>query len=176
MPDTSPCSSFGYREFAAGEAELREFLAVRVWSSLEGPRALFDRAVVWLVNNRVLLPGVTTLARMAAAVRQEENDRLHTTLYEAVPYDLRTEMIRLLEVPEKKRVSELERLRLGPMKVSGKAMQRRPATPSGCWPDESSTSPRRSATSPPGSPPPSLPAGPSFWSTTASAPTPLPHC
>ncbi|WP_373431313.1 DUF4158 domain-containing protein [Streptomyces turgidiscabies] len=48
---------------------LREFLAARVWSSLEGPRALFDRAVVWLVNNRVLLPGVTTLARMVAAVR-----------------------------------------------------------------------------------------------------------
>lgn len=37
---------------------------------MEGPRALFDRAVVWLVNNRVLLPGVTTLARMVAAVRQ----------------------------------------------------------------------------------------------------------
>lgn len=114
---------YGYRDFAAGEAELREFLAARVWSSLEGPRALFDRAVVWLVNNRVLLPGVTTLARMVAAVRQEENDRLHAALYEAVPYDLRTEMVRLLEVPEKKRVSELERLRLGPMRVSGKAME-----------------------------------------------------
>ncbi|WP_327282103.1 DUF4158 domain-containing protein [Streptomyces sp. NBC_01205] len=114
---------YGYRDFAAGEEELREFLAARVWSSLEGPRALFDRAVVWLVNNRVLLPGVTTLARMVAAVRPEENDRLYTALYEAVPYDLRTEMVRLLEVPEKKRVSELERLRLGPMKVSGKAMQ-----------------------------------------------------
>lgn len=75
------------------------------------------------MNNRVLLPGVTTLARMVAAVRQEENDRLHATLYEAVPYDLRTEMVRLLEVPEKKRVSELERLRMSPMKVSGKAMQ-----------------------------------------------------
>ncbi|MGW2894402.1 DUF4158 domain-containing protein [Streptomyces sp. NPDC001212] len=60
---------YGYRDFAAGEAELREFLAARVWSSLEGPRALFDRAVVWLVSNRVLLPGVTTLARMVAAVR-----------------------------------------------------------------------------------------------------------
>ena len=114
---------YGYRDFAAGEEELREFLVARVWSSLEGPRALFDRAVVWLVNNRVLLPGVTTLARMVAAVRQEENDRLHAALYEAVPYDLRTEMARLLEVPEKKRVSELERLRLGPMRVSGKAMQ-----------------------------------------------------
>ncbi|GAB1327911.1 hypothetical protein ACE1SV_22500 [Streptomyces sennicomposti] len=31
---------YGYRDFAAGEAELREFLAARVWSSLEGPRAL----------------------------------------------------------------------------------------------------------------------------------------
>ncbi|WP_330259935.1 hypothetical protein OG586_29000 [Streptomyces murinus] len=40
-----------------------------------------------------------------------------------VPYELRTEMVRLLEVPEKKRVSELERLRLGPMRVSGKAME-----------------------------------------------------
>ncbi|MFJ4554255.1 DUF4158 domain-containing protein [Streptomyces sp. NPDC088817] len=114
---------YGYRDFAAGEAELREFLAARVWSSLEGPRALFDRAVVRLVNHRVLLPGVTTPARMVATVRQEENDRPHAALYEAVPYDLRTEMIRLLEVPEKKRVSELERLRLGSMRVSGKAME-----------------------------------------------------
>jgi len=64
------------------------------------------------VSNWVLLPGVTTLARMVAAVLQEENDRLHATLCEA-PYDLRTEMVRLLEVPEKKRVPELEGLRLG---------------------------------------------------------------
>ncbi|MFE7573379.1 DUF4158 domain-containing protein [Streptomyces sp. NPDC057521] len=115
--------TYGYRDFAAGEAELREFLVARVWSSLEGPRALFDRAVVWQVNNRVLLPGVTSLARTVAALRQEGNDRLHAALYEVVPYELRTEMVRLLEVPEKKRVSELERLRLGPMRVSGKAME-----------------------------------------------------
>ncbi|ASQ97853.1 hypothetical protein [Streptomyces sp. 11-1-2] len=71
----------------------------------------------------MLLPGVTTLARMVAAARSEENDRLHAALYEAVPYDLRTEVVRLLEVPEKKRVSEPERLRLGPMGVSGRAME-----------------------------------------------------
>ncbi|MEU1376941.1 DUF4158 domain-containing protein [Streptomyces triculaminicus] len=86
--------------FAAGGAELREFLTARVWSSLEGPRALFDRAVVRLVNNRVLLPGVTTLARMVTAVRQEENDRPHASLYEAVPSGLRTEMIRLQQLAE----------------------------------------------------------------------------
>ncbi|MFD0222457.1 hypothetical protein ACWGPD_34625 [Streptomyces hirsutus] len=77
--------------------------------------------MVRLVNNRVLLPGMTTPARTVAAVRQEENDRLHATLHEAVPYDLRTEMVRLLEVPEKKRGSEPERLRPGPMRVSGRA-------------------------------------------------------
>jgi hypothetical protein len=94
-----------------------------VWSSLEGPRALFDRAVVWLIGSQVLLPGITTLARMVAEVRQEENDRLYATLYRATPDELRTEMARLLEVPEKRRVSELERLRLGPMRISGRAME-----------------------------------------------------
>ena len=49
------------------------------------------------MSNWVLLPGVTTLARMVAAVLQGENDRLHATLCGA-PYDLRTEMVRLLEV------------------------------------------------------------------------------
>lgn len=102
---------------------MREFLAARVWSSLEGPRALFDRAVVWLIGSQVLLPGITTLARMVAEVRQEENDRLYATLYRATPRELRIEMARLLEVPEKRRVSELERLRLGPMRISGRAMQ-----------------------------------------------------
>ena len=60
--------AYGYRDFAAGQEELRKFLAARVWSSLEGPRALFDRAVVWMVGNRVLLPGITRLARMVAGV------------------------------------------------------------------------------------------------------------
>ncbi|MFJ8532813.1 hypothetical protein [Streptomyces sp. NPDC093591] len=80
-------------------------------------RALFDRAVVWPVSNR------TTLVRMASAVRQKNNDRLHATLDEEVPYDLRTEMVRLLAVPENQRVSELERLRLGPMQVSDRIME-----------------------------------------------------
>jgi hypothetical protein len=49
-----------------------------------------DRAVVWLIGNRVLLPGTTTLARTVAEVRREGNDRLHATLYEATPSKLRT--------------------------------------------------------------------------------------
>ncbi|MFD9456692.1 DUF4158 domain-containing protein [Streptomyces sp. NPDC059985] len=73
---------YGYREFSAAEAEVRAFLAARVWASLEGPRALFDRAVVWLVDNRVLLPGITTLTRLVAEVRAPENASLYRTLDE----------------------------------------------------------------------------------------------
>jgi len=115
--------TYGYREFADGEGELREFLAARVWSSLEGARALFDRAVVWLIGSRVLLPGITTLARAVAGIRQEENERLYAALYQAVLHGLRTGLARLLEVPGNHRVSELERLRTPPRRISGKAMQ-----------------------------------------------------
>ena len=67
---------WGYRDFAAGEDELRVFLAARVHASLEGPRSLFDRAVVRLVESRVLLPRLSTLVRLVAAVRATENARL----------------------------------------------------------------------------------------------------
>ncbi len=67
--------TYAYREFAAGKAELREFPAARVWSSPEGPRALFDRAMVWLVNNRGLLPGLKSLARMVAGSVRKRNHR-----------------------------------------------------------------------------------------------------
>jgi TnpA family transposase len=53
--------AYGYREFESAEEQVRAFMGARVWASQEGPRALFDRAVVWLVEHRVLLPGITTL-------------------------------------------------------------------------------------------------------------------
>ena len=70
----------------------------------------------------MLLPGITTLARAVAGIRQEENERLYAALYQAVPHGLRTGLARLLEVPGNHRVSELERLRTPPRRIS-KAMQ-----------------------------------------------------
>nr|WP_234350334.1 hypothetical protein [Streptomyces sp. WM4235] len=74
------------------------------------------------MDNRVLLPGITTLTRLVAEVRAAENAALYRTLDAAVPDDLRQSMRDLLKVPEAKRVSELERLRTPPMRVSGSAM------------------------------------------------------
>ncbi|MEV6332380.1 hypothetical protein [Streptomyces sp. NPDC051909] len=75
------------------------------------------------MENRVLLPGITTLTRLVAETRAQEMAELHRTLDVAVPQELRQALRELLRVPTGKRVSELERLRTGPVRVSGTAMR-----------------------------------------------------
>ncbi|MFJ2210919.1 DUF4158 domain-containing protein [Streptomyces sp. NPDC101062] len=62
----------GVRDFDEGDLALREYIAGRVRVSNEGPRALFDLAVTWLLRNRVLMPGLTPLAYLVAEVRKGE--------------------------------------------------------------------------------------------------------
>lgn len=115
---------YGYRDFASGETELRAFVGARAWASEEGPRALFDRAVVWLVEQRVLLPGITVLARLVSEVRAAEHERLWTTLAAAAPPALRRELEGLLDVPADSRASMLDRWRSSPSRVSGQELAR----------------------------------------------------
>ncbi|WP_428834754.1 DUF4158 domain-containing protein [Nonomuraea roseola] len=68
---------FRLREFAEDEAELVSVLAAHTWNSGDGPTALFQRAVRWLREHDVLLPGITTLTRLlAAAPTSEEVEEL----------------------------------------------------------------------------------------------------
>lgn len=108
----------GYREFAAGEVELSDFLAARVWAFEEGPRALFDRAVLWLVERRVLLPGVTVLARLVAEVRSLEHDRIHGLLAAAPGPEQLGRFEQLLVVGEQERTSRLDQLRAARVNIS----------------------------------------------------------
>ena len=77
--------AYGYRDFADPEArrELRAFVDARAWTRSEGPRALFDQAVAWLREQRVLLPGVSVLARLVAEIRNDAADRLHALMASA---------------------------------------------------------------------------------------------
>ena len=111
----------GYREFAAGEGDLRTFVAARAWACEDGPRALFDRAVLWLIEHRVLLPGITVLARLVAEVRAGEHERVHELLAGAVPEGLADRHEALLVV-EGARRSPLDRLRTGPTNLSGRGL------------------------------------------------------
>ena len=118
---------FGYWVFSeVGAVEgLREFLSARAWTRIEPSKVLFDVAVGWLREHRVLLPGVHALAKLVAEVRTAATDRLYELVAAAAvdaDAELPGRLDELLEVPAGSRVSELERLRRGPTRVSGQAM------------------------------------------------------
>jgi hypothetical protein len=97
----------------------------RAWIHAEGAVALFEQAKAWLRRERVLLPGVCVLARLVATVRGDADQRMYQTLAEAAAgadVVLPLRLWDLLEVPEGKRVSELERLGKAPRRDSGLAM------------------------------------------------------
>ena len=113
----------GYRDFSDAEQDLRAYVASRVWNSLDPRRALFDRAVVWLVKNRVLLPGITVLARTVAEVRSSELALIHAVVDEAIPVPLRRGLVDLLAVPDGEVFSTLEMWRTPPKDRTGKAQK-----------------------------------------------------
>lgn len=89
----------------------------------EGPRALFDRSVLWLIEHRVLLPGITVLARLVAEVRSFEHDRIQELLANAPTPEQRERFERLLVVAEDARRSRLDRLKGGAVNISGRGFQ-----------------------------------------------------
>jgi hypothetical protein len=116
---------YGYRSFDDADSAFARFLDGRAWTHAEGPVALFDHAVGWLRRNRMLLPGVSVLARQVAAAREAAEARLYEALATAarrVDTGLPSRLVQLLQVPDGARVSELERLRRSPRRSSGPEM------------------------------------------------------
>jgi hypothetical protein len=118
---------FGYRSFSEPQAaaELHGFLAARAWTRIEPSKALFDAAAGWLREHRVLLPGVHALAKLVAEVRTAAQERVWAMVSQAaIAADpaLPRRLGGLLQVPQDARVSELERLRRGPTRVSGREL------------------------------------------------------
>src|SRR6266567_4414846 len=105
---------YGLRDFAGAEAELVEWVAARAWTSGDGPKAIFLDALTWLRDRKVLLPGVTTLVRLVARVRDETTHRLWRVLEALLTPVQRRVLDRLPEVSPGMRVSDLERWRKGP--------------------------------------------------------------
>ncbi|MFI1868713.1 Tn3 family transposase [Streptomyces jumonjinensis] len=120
---------FGYHDYGDRKwsREFRTFLYGRAWTHAEGPVALFNHAVTWLRRHRVLLPGVSVLARQVSEARTVAERRLYESVARAAhkaDKTLAPALVGLLERPEGKRVSELERLRTPPTKSTGTAMVR----------------------------------------------------
>jgi hypothetical protein len=113
---------YGWRNFADIEDELARWVDDRAWTTGEGPRTLFDASVAWLRGRKVLLPAASTIARLVGRVGEEATQRFWDTLA-AVPTPVQARRLEgILEVPPGSRVSDLDRLRKGPVTASGRSM------------------------------------------------------
>lgn len=98
---------------------LSRMLYARAWTGTERPSLLFDVATHWLIGNKVLLPGATTLERLVSQIRDRTANRLWRYLSTLPSATQKTALCELLTVQDDSRVSALERFRQGPVHISG---------------------------------------------------------
>ncbi|MCC5581989.1 DUF4158 domain-containing protein [Microtetraspora sp. AC03309] len=92
--------AYGLRDFAEAEDDFAQWVDARAWNTGDSAKSIFTEGVAWLRTERVLLPGVTTLARLVARVREQAIDRLHQSLHAALSPQQRAVLELLLEVTE----------------------------------------------------------------------------
>lgn len=63
-------------------------MEARAWTRAERPSQLFDQVVAWLRTQKVLLPGVSTVARLVSEVRADTSERLYSRLSGRVSSEL----------------------------------------------------------------------------------------
>tara|TARA_R110002020_G_scaffold167497_2_gene355840 strand:+ start:125 stop:1117 length:993 start_codon:yes stop_codon:yes gene_type:complete len=117
---------YGYRSFTYPGVSFRlsRFLYALCWTGTDRPSVLFDRAVSFLLANKVLLPGLSVLERTVSRVRSRANARLFGRLVDKVTPEQRERLDALVVVPEGARQSPLDRLRDGPYIQSGLEISR----------------------------------------------------
>lgn len=114
---------YGYCEFSdpPWSFRLSRLLYTRAWVSNERPSLMFDFATAWLIQHKILLPGVSTLTRLIAEIRERATRRLWRKLA-ALPTDAqKAELETLLQLPEGSRSSRFDSYRKGPVTISGPA-------------------------------------------------------
>ncbi len=120
------CEYYGYRDITDPIIGFRlsRWLCELCWTGTERPGVLFDRAKNWLLVNKILLPGISTLERLIARVRSRMEHRLWNTLVKGLTVEQKTRLNELLVVEKNSGMSFLERLRTGPVRVSGNSLHR----------------------------------------------------
>ena len=88
-------AGFGYREFTDPVVRFRlsRWLYALCWTGTDRPSVLFDRATVWLVTQKVLLPGATALERLVARIRGRTARRLWRSLSRDVTHEQRGRVV-----------------------------------------------------------------------------------
>ena len=116
----------GFSDFSnpAAQFRLNRWLYALCWTGTDRPSVLFDRAITWLVAQKVLLPAVTTLERHVARLRSRVEERVWSMLAAAASVETRCKLEDLLAVPDGGHQSLLDRLRKGPYRRSAPELVR----------------------------------------------------
>jgi hypothetical protein len=111
---------YGYEPFASPILGFRlmRWLYALCWTGTDRPSVLFQRAEAWLREHKVLLPGLTTLERTIARVRDRATQRLWWCLTCRLSPEQRARLELLPITPPEERRSTLDRLRDGPVRQS----------------------------------------------------------
>jgi len=119
-------SQYGFRDWTECIVGFRltRWLYALCWTGTTQSIALFDRATTWLLAHKVILPGCTTLERFVARLRNRVEDRLWKRLCRGITEEHRTRLENLLAVQPQGRGSWLDKLRSGPVRVSGRSLVR----------------------------------------------------
>jgi hypothetical protein len=112
---------YGYTRFLdqPGYFTFVRWLFVNAWYRNERPVVLFDRSITWLIQRKILLPGVTTLERLIAEVRARADARLWRILSNQVSSTQQARLETLLRLPDGHQFTPLQRLRQAPTRPSG---------------------------------------------------------
>jgi len=113
---------YGYHAFKKPwPKQLTQLLYSRSWISNERPSLMFDFAVAWLIQNKVLLPGSTKLMKIVARIREKATNQLWLKLSSIPSTEQKAKLETLLNVPDGERISHFDNLRKGPVTISGPA-------------------------------------------------------
>ncbi len=123
---TEICARYGYIGITERQVGFRltRWLYALCWTGTDRPSVLFERATIWLVTHKVLLPGCSTLERYVARLRSRTEERFWRSLGRGVSHEQRERLESLLAVPDGSRTSLLDQLRTGPIMVSSLSLVR----------------------------------------------------
>lgn len=115
---------YGYKEFNEKgiRFKLSRWLYALFWTGTDRPGLLFEQTVSWLITNKVLLPGITTVERFIAEIRSRMDTRLWRSLIKNLTDDQTSKLNKLLLVQDNQHQSLLDSLRKGPVRASSKTL------------------------------------------------------
>lgn len=110
---------FGYQDFnVTWRFRFNRWLYSQAWFGNERPSILFERCTVWLMDRKILLPGLSTLIILIAKARDRAAKRLWQRLATLASPKQKTQLESLLIIPDGKRYSQLDELKKGPTRIS----------------------------------------------------------